>query len=412
MWQRLLTPRRLSYAWIVGGILWMGWLISTLLGPGNVDLAGQVVGADYLQFYTAGYTLRQGESARLYDIEYQNQVQRELVGPRLQDYHAFITPPFLAWLFVPLSTLPYGLSFATWSVAGLLGLWASLRLLGVARPWRALAWSLTWLPVFTAISFGQNSLLSLLVLSLTCWLWLRERRWAAGLACSLLMYKPQLALGVAVLWLLEWRRDLAALLGLALGSGLWAFLSFWLLPAASSAYVEFARTTLPNLPTWFDFPIWHLYTVRGFWRLLLPHYELLADGLWLLLSFLGLLGFVRFWRRYRQQHALLFAGAIGLTLWVTPHAMIYDWVLLLIPALLLWQHRPQMREGWRTLYAWLWLASFVSSQLTHLQLQVLPQGVALQISVPTLLLALYTAWHWLLNQPQDDMLKRGQERGG
>ena len=135
-WQRFLTPRRLNYAWIAGAVLWLAWLLSIVLGPGNVDLAGQVVGTDYLQFYTAGYTLRSGESARLYDMAYQARLEQELIGPELRAYHAFITPPFLAWLFVPFASLPYGVSFALWSLLGLAGLGLSLHLLRVENPSR------------------------------------------------------------------------------------------------------------------------------------------------------------------------------------------------------------------------------------------------------------------------------------
>jgi len=394
---RFLNRKRLRYAWIAGGALWIAWAISILLGPENMDLAGHVIGTDYLQFYTAGYTLRLDESAQLYDLVYQSQLQQELIGPRLSSYHAFITPPFLAWIFVPLAKLPYLLSFAIWSLLGLLGLWMSLRLLGIRGPRWPFAWSLTWFPVFAAIGFGQTSFLSLTLLSLTYWLWRKERLWAAGLVSSLLMYKPQLAIGVGLLWLLEWRREMPALIGLVLGSSILACLSFWQLPAASWAYLDFARTTLPNLPAWFDFPLWHLHTVRGFWRLLLPQYPAWADGLTLLVATVGVLGFVLFWRRYRSQHALLFAGAICLTLWVTPHAMIYDWTLLLIPAVLLWRQAPHLREEWKTLFAWVWLVALVSGQLTYAQLKVLP--FAVQISVPVLLLAIYLAYRGLLGHP-------------
>jgi hypothetical protein len=392
--QYFLTPRRLTYAYLAGAVLWLSWLLSIALGPGNVDLAGQVVGTDYLQFYTAGYTLRSGESAQLYDMAYQAQLEQELIGPELRAYHAFITPPFLAWLFVPFAALPYGVSFALWSLLGLLGLWLSLRLLSVENPRRALVWTLTWFPAFAAISYGQNSILSLLWLSLAFWLWRSEYLFAAGLVCSLALYKPQLIVGVALLWLLEWRRDWRALLGLALGGGVLASLCFWLLPEASRAYVEFARTILPDLPNWQDFPLWHLHTLRGFWRLLLPQQAALADLLTLVLWVGGLWGFARFWQRCREHKALLFAAAICLTFWLTPHAMIYDWLLLLIPAVLLWQEVPQWRERWRALYALVWLATFFSGPLTYVQLQHFP--VAVQLSVPVLAVVFYQAYRWLV----------------
>ncbi len=55
----------------MGGALWLAWLLSLLFGPGLLDLAGQPVGTDYLQFYAAGATVRTGQASHLYDTAYQ-----------------------------------------------------------------------------------------------------------------------------------------------------------------------------------------------------------------------------------------------------------------------------------------------------------------------------------------------------
>src|SRR4030043_2043857 len=209
---RILTTRRLAYGWIAGGALWFAWMISSLLGPGKMDLAGQVVGTDYLQFYTAGLTLRQGQSANLYNFPYQSQPEQTIAGPGLTSYHAFITPPFLAWLYVPLTYLPYISSFIVWSLLGFIFLWMSIKLLGAARSFRSFLWTLTWFPIFAAVSFGQNSLLTVFLFSLTYWLWRKDKLLAAGLASSLLLFKPQMILGIAILWLLEFRKNWKTLL--------------------------------------------------------------------------------------------------------------------------------------------------------------------------------------------------------
>ena len=178
---------------------------------------------------------------------------------------------------------------------------------------------------FRSISFGQNSLLSLGLLSLTYLLWSRERHWLAGLVCSLVLYKPQLALGVGFLWLLEWRRDWQALAGLAVGGALLAGLSFGLLPESSRLYLELSRKVLPSIARHEGFPLWHAHTPRAFWLLLMPGIPALSETLALLSTGAGIVVFIFFWRKLRSEPALLFAGAICLTLWITPHAMIYDW---------------------------------------------------------------------------------------
>jgi hypothetical protein len=386
MINRWLTPRRRAYAWLTAIPLWTVWLISVLFGPGRLDLAGQAVGTDYLQFYAAGETLRRGDSAQLYNITYQSALEQEIIGPALTSYHAFITPPFLAALYAPFAALPYGLSFALWSALQLALLWGGLRLLTNTSSWQPFAWALTWFPVFASVSFGQNGLLSFFLLALTYRLWHDKRGWMAGLTCSLLLYKPQLTLGVAALWLWHARRDWRSLFGFGLGGALLAGLSFGLLPQASRSYIDFALNVLPDLPSWQDFPIWHLHTVRGFWRLLLPWWPQIADVFYLGLGMVGVWTCVRFWRR-QPAPTLQFAAAVCLTLWVTPHAMIYDWVVLLIPATLLWHTYPQHRERWRGHFASLWIATLFASPITYLQLQVSP--AAMQISIPYLTLTLY-----------------------
>lgn len=392
-WMRLdhvLTPRRLSYAWIAGGVLWIAWLLSCLLGPGNMDLASQVVGTDYLQFYTAGVSLRQGESANLYNFAVQSQLEQNIAGPALTSFHAFITPPFLAWLFVPLSVVPYLWSFVIWSILGLVFLWLSIKLLASSRPAKSFLWSLTWFPIFAAISFGQNSLLSLLLFSLTYWLGKKDKYLLAGLVSSLLLFKPQLVLGLGLLWLLEWRKDWKSLLGLAAGGAVLAGLCFWLLPEASRAYIYLARTYLPGMLYQDQFPLLHLHSLRGFWILLFPGNSWLAEGLSLILSLVGILAFLYYWKGKRQEPDLMFAGAICLTIWITPHAMIYDWSILLIPAILFWHKLHQIRPLLKTMFALVWMATFLSGPLTLAQLKILP--VAIQISVPVLFLVYLTIY--------------------
>jgi hypothetical protein len=387
---RRLNPIRLSYAWLAGGALWFAWLLSLLLGAGKFDLAGQVAGTDYVQFYAAGSTLQKGEGARLYDFEYQKKLEHDIVGKTFRGHHAFITPPFFAWVFVPLSLLPYMWSFAIWSLFGLACLLLSLHWIDPARPWRRFGWALVWFPVFASISFGQNSLLSLGILSLTYFLWCRDRRFLAGLACSMVLYKPQLALGVGFLWLLDWRRDWQALAGLAVGGALLAGVSFGLLPESSRTYMDLSLKVLPGILRQEGFPFWHAHTPRAFWLLLMPGIPALSEVLAFVSTVVGMVVFLLFWRRLRNESALLFAGAICLTLWITPHAMIYDWTILLIPAILFWEKRPDRRGLWKVLFALIWLATLLSGPLTLAQSKILP--FAVQVSIPVLTFALYNAY--------------------
>ena len=404
-WMRFdhfLTPRRMTYAWMVGGALWFAWLFSILAGPGNIDLAGQVIGTDYLQFYTSGVTLQEGQSANLYNFDYQSQLELSIAGPGLINFHAFITPPFFAWLFLPLSMIPYSMSLLIWSLFGFIFLWFSIKLISTEHSSRVFIWSLTWFPIFAAISFGQNSLLSLFLFSLTFWLWRKEKFLFAGLASSLLLYKPQLVLGIGLLWMLEWRSSWKSLIGLLIGGFSLAGLCFLFLPEASRAYIDIARDILPELIYNDQFPLWHMHSLRAFWILLFPGQKWLVEGLSILLSVAGIVAYSFFWRANRREPDMLFAGAICLTIWITPHAMIYDWCILLIPAILFWQARPGMRTVWKPLFALIWIVTLLSGILTYGQVNFL--NFAIQLSIPILFLVYLVIYKYTVTQSPTEVL--------
>lgn len=394
-----LTPARQRYAWIVGAALWGGWLASLLLGRDGLDRAGQVIGPDYLPFYAAGWMLRHGLAVRLYDPEAQLAAERAVFGPHLPTYHPFLNPPFFALLFVPFSLLPYTLSFALWSLLQLgllaLGIWA-LRPQAGAR-W--FGWALTFLPVFASVSFGQNGLLSLALLALAWRLWDAGRPGAAGGIAGLLLYKPHLLIGPALVWLLEGPRGWRALGGLATTAALLALLSALALPEATAAYGAFAWTVYPDLPAWEGFPRWHLHTLRGFWRLLLSGAPRLADRLTLLLAPLGVVFGAALRRAPQGSPSLRLALGIPLTFWLAPYAMIYDLSLLLIPAVRLWEEIPEGRPIWRSLFAGMWTAALLSGPLAVGMGHTL--GWALQISIPVLAGAMARVGWALARHPEN-----------
>ena len=376
---RFYTGQRRIYPYIFGAAIWLAWLIGVLLGPGNFDLGGKVIGTDYLMFYTAGQTLADGQQVDLYDFEAQSARQEQIIGPELEDFFAYINFPFLAWLYVPFASLSYVWSFVLWSIMGLLLLWLSLRFLGNSA---ILPLALTFVPVFTNFSFGQNAFVSLFLLSAVYSLWKQDKRLLAGILLAFLLYKPQLVMGVGLLWLLNIRKDWQSLAGFAIGTGIVATIMFLFMPDATAAYFVFAQETLPKLAELGEFPIWHMHHPRGFWQLLLP--ATVADILWIVGNLFGIYCFWRLWQAAGQAETqndkpYWFAAAVLLTLWTTPHAMIYDWSLLLIPAVLLWHARPQWHNQLLRLFIWGWLAYMFSTALTAGMLAI--STIAVQVSV-------------------------------
>ena len=102
--------------------------------------------------------------------------------------------------------------------------------------------------------------------------------------------------------------------------------------------------------------------------------------LYLLCVVIGLGVFFRFWRQKRNERELLFGAAICLTLWITPHVMVYDWSLLLIPAIIFWEQAPAERSRLIKVYTLMWAAALLSGPFTIAQVALLP--FSMQISLP------------------------------
>ena len=159
----------MKYAWLIGGAVWFAWFVSISFGTSNYDLAGQPLGGDYIDFHAAGVTINRGESDLLYDFDYQRLLQLEILGGEFSEpdvYYALITPPHYSFPFIFLSRFPYKVSFILWSLLGLGFIFASILLTETEDPKRVFLWSLSYFPIFAAISYGQNSLLSLGLFSL------------------------------------------------------------------------------------------------------------------------------------------------------------------------------------------------------------------------------------------------------
>ena len=113
----------------------------------------------------------------------------------------FVSPPFVALAYAPLTALPYDLAallqvlaMAGALVAGTV-LWADA--LGLPRRW-ALLGALAWGPASATVASGQVDTVALLLTGAAVRLLADGRRPAAGLAIALLAFKPQLTFGAGL----------------------------------------------------------------------------------------------------------------------------------------------------------------------------------------------------------------------
>ena len=79
----------------------------------------------------------------------------------------------------------------------------------------------------------------------------------------------------------------------------------------------------------------------------------------------------------------MFPVAVYLSLWASPHALVYEWALLLSAGIVLWDRLPASRGVWLCLFALAWLGLAVSTPLARTQ-QMQQWPVVFQAGVPVL----------------------------
>lgn len=356
---------------VVGAVSWIVWLISLALGGWYKDSERQLIGADHLAFYHAAKLIRDGQQHRIYSYpelsaeRYQQQLVGWGWGGESNAFEAYRNPPFYALLYLPTTGLSYYGSFVVWTLIGFALLAITVRLLRPERPAMAFVWALAFFPVFATVSFGQNTLISLAVFAGVYRLLSADRPFAAGLVAGLLWFKPQLLLGLFVWWALDLRRCWKCFLGVGATGALLAAVSWLVVPGASQAFVDTLRTNAG----FSGFGMWNVVNPKAFFALLLPGAPYLHWPLAVVCAFVsfGVAWWVK--RKSGGPVAVMFPVAVFLSLWASPHALIYEWTLLVAAAVVLWERLPGSRDVWLTLFALAWAALAATSALTITQIR-------------------------------------------
>ncbi|MDE3136673.1 MAG: DUF2029 domain-containing protein [Acidobacteriota bacterium] len=209
------------------------WLLLILLAitiAGVFYLLRSAVGSpqrtpDFISFYTAATILRQPSgSQNLYNLALQQNIQRQL-APHGQ-FLPFFHTPLEAVLFEPFASLSLTQAFMLWSALNLALLavifyllWQTGYRLGTES---YLAWIAVWfVPVAEAMAVGQDSIFLALVF-LATFLALKKRHDVlAGLALGAGLYRFEIILPFAFIFLLRARRKML--------SGFFAACAIWFL---------------------------------------------------------------------------------------------------------------------------------------------------------------------------------------
>jgi Glycosyltransferase family 87 len=238
---------------ILVGIQLLGWIT---FFPGAL-LHGH---ADFRQLYAAGYMVRTGHAAELYDIRAQQQFQDKLVGG---DERAlpFIRPAYQALLFVPFSLLPYRSAYLAFLAVNLVLLAIAFWILrshmsNLMRVWRFLPvfLFLAFYPVALALMQGQDSILLLLLLAAALVALERDRELRAGVLLGLGLFKMQIVIPIALLFFL-WRRW-RFIAGFALSTCLLSLISLGTVGfAQTAAYARSLLSVGTNMAAVHQFPL-------------------------------------------------------------------------------------------------------------------------------------------------------------
>jgi len=207
----------------------------------GVTFSGAPFGGDFIEFYNAGRILNHYGSHRLYDFELQQDLTQEYVAGFSLPY---VTPPYVAILFSPLSLLPFSVAFLIWifiSAALYVGAGSLIARLELLPRGMTLLVCLAFPPfLMLAVAGGQISAIGCFIFALWIYLMKRERKFLSGLVLGFLLYKPTLA--VFVVPTLLFGRQFRMLFGFGIvATALGALTVLMLGPGGSIQYLKILR---------------------------------------------------------------------------------------------------------------------------------------------------------------------------
>ena len=207
---------------------------------------GQSGRVDFRHLYTAGYMVRTGHAAEVYNYELYEKFQNQVVGPA-QGALPFNHLAYEALFYAPFSLLTYRHAYIAFLFANLLILAAAIRILRplfspLAQLWTYLPVAIVvcFLPVAIALIEGQDSLILLALFAAATSKWYSGKDLEAGIFLGLTLFKFQYAIPIAIL-LFVWRRW-RVLTGFTLSGLAVTGISFLL--AGTAGMVSYAKSIL------------------------------------------------------------------------------------------------------------------------------------------------------------------------
>lgn len=358
MLQSLLTPWRLKwYSISILCALLTGFTIATLSGSGSIIWGGRL-GGDYPTFYSIGRIISKGYWNELYDQQRQIAEQKPFMGNE-STYLPFGYPPHVALVYWPFSLLSYRLSYIIHTGIMILGLLLTLQLI---RPMNILvdqhfmpaaALSISFYPIFRAITGGQNTVITMLLIA-SAWRALeKNREYLAGIFTGLMLYKPQFAIPLIGVYILSGRRRIV------LGSGFIALCiySVGFLMMGSDWLVIWLKNASWQIQAYADLDKENAISLLGFTEAIIGVGEPWALMIGYTLTLMTAVGISLLWcnsKMKRNSTALIGITSTCLVL-IPPHVIFYDAGLLLFAYVAIAAHPLKMKAE---IFGIIWLMSW------------------------------------------------------
>ena len=371
-----LTAKRIRiHALLLAVCLWTVYAVD-ISAPGLLDRNGLVKGTDFIHFYTLGTLALQGRGDLLYDMRAQADLVQQLIPQAPNRLYVPLYGPQLSLLFAPFARLPYGWALTAWLVVNLLifalccyAVWKSCPRLH-SYPWTVLILAIAFPGFFHLLAWGQTSGLALLCFTLAYLALQKNQGLLAGLAIGSLIFKPQLGLAAAVVFILalEWK----AVAGAAFAASAQLVAGWTHYGTGVMRTYWHALTRAPGVLPLLEPRLYQTHSLRSFWSLLLPSPHL-ALALYVFTGLGVLVLAVGCWRS-RGPLEVRYAALLLATVLASPHLTVYDLVILAPAFLLLGDWTLARRDAAPvSLLLYLCYPLFLLgplAKITHLQLSV------------------------------------------
>jgi hypothetical protein len=333
---RWLTSRRLRAHGLLLALTIWAFYIWTIATPTLRDRNGNLKGTDFLHFYTLGSLAIAHQAGELYNMDGQAAMATQRVPNAAGIRYLPLYPPQVSLVIAPLAHLSYGWALASWwlGTAVIYGaccywIWRvcpNLRDFGGTVALVAMAYP----AFFHLIAWGQTSALALACFTVGFLLLRDQREFAAGLALGCLIFKPQLGLAAAIVFILTRRWRFLAGAAVSAAAQIAAGIAYYGVDPFRS-WLRMLRAVPALLPSFEPRP-YQTYCLRTFWSMLVP-WNGAALGLYVISAIVALAGTVAIWK-HRESLSLKYSALLLATVLVSPHLTVYDLVIL-APAILL-----------------------------------------------------------------------------